>query len=39
MNNHEGKLFPVEDRDETITCMSLTNDFLIYGTEVSKILT
>ena len=36
MKGHEGKMFPIDGRDETITCMSLTQDFLIYGTEVSQ---
>ena len=35
MNSREGKIFPVDDRDATITCISLTHDFLIYGSEVS----
>ncbi len=30
----EMRVFPEEGREETITCMSLTQDFLIYGTEV-----
>lgn len=32
----EGRVFPSEDQqDEAITCLALTQEFLIYGTEVS----
>ena len=33
----EGKLFPDQGTKDVITCMALTQDFLIYGTEVSII--
>lgn len=32
---HEGRIFPDEGNDDVITCMTLTQEFLIYGTEVS----
>ena len=31
----EGRNFPDEGQNEKITCHVLTNDYLIYGTEVS----
>ena len=33
---HEGKIFPDEGSDDIITCICLTQDFLIYGTMVIK---
>ena len=32
---HESKIFPDEGSNEVITCVKLTQDFLVYGTEVS----
>ena len=34
MKDREGRMFPGEERNENIACMSLGQDFLIYGTEV-----
>lgn len=36
--SREGRIFPGEERNEIITCMSLGSDFLIYGTEVGYII-
>ena len=32
--NHESRTFPDEGRDDVISCMGLTNDFLIFATTV-----
>ena len=31
---YEGKIFPDNGNDDIITCLSLTQEFLIYGTMV-----
>jgi len=36
--DREGRMFPEEGREETISCMSLTQDFLIYGTEGGSLI-
>ena len=32
------KLFPLDGNEDSITCCTLTNDFLVYGTTVGWIL-
>lgn len=33
-NEHEGRTFPDEGQNDNISCLALTSNFLIYGTEV-----